>query len=111
MVVFRLHYGLWYTDPDHSLREGSIFCISIGDTEHSSTIQVLVEDTAFIDLQGTKALQQEITFPNGLLQIAGVRFTVARITQGLKNGLFLEHRGRPLDAGGHAIYAQCHTMR
>ena len=35
MVVFRLHYGLWYTDPDHSLREGSIFCIYVGDPEHS----------------------------------------------------------------------------
>ena len=56
MVVFRLHYGLWYTDPDHSLREGSIFCIYVGDTEHSSTIQVLVEDTAFIDSAGYEGL-------------------------------------------------------
>src|SRR5262245_47952008 len=56
----------------------------------ASTIQVLMEDTAFIDLQGTKTLQQEIRFPNGLLQTAVVRFAVARITQGLKDGLFLE---------------------
>src|SRR4029450_3212106 len=69
---------------------GLSFASMSGDTEHSSTIQVLVEDTAFIDLQDTKALQQEIRFPNGLLQIAGVRFAVARITQGLKDGLFLE---------------------
>jgi hypothetical protein len=74
MVVFRLHYGLWYTDPDHALREGAIFCICVGDTEHSSTIQVLVENTAVIDLQDTKALQQEIRFPNGPLQTAVVRF-------------------------------------
>ena len=84
---------------------------SMSETQSIHAIQVLVEDTAFIDLQGTKALQQEIRFPNGLLQTAGVRFAVARITQGLKNGLFLEHRGRHLDAGGHANYAQCHAMR
>ena len=84
---------------------------SISKTQSIHAIQVLVEDTAFIDLQGTKALQQEIRFPNGSLQIAVVRFAVARITKGLKNGLFLEHRGRPLDAGGHANYAQCYAMR
>ena len=60
---------------------------SMSETQSIHAIQVLVEDTAFIDLQGTKALQQEIKFPNGLLQIAGVRFAVARITQGLKDGL------------------------
>ena len=63
---------------------------SMSETQSIHAIQVLVEDTAFIDLQDTKALQQEIRFPNGLLQIAGVRFAVARITQGLKDGLFLE---------------------
>ena len=49
-----------------------------------------MKDTAFIDLQDTKALQQEIRFPNGPLQTAGVRFAVARITRGLKDGLLLE---------------------
>src|SRR4029453_6229118 len=63
---------------------------SMSETQSIHAIQVLVEDTAFIDLQGTKALQQEIRFPNGPLQTAGVRFAVARITQGLNDGLFLE---------------------
>jgi hypothetical protein len=65
---------------------------SMSETQSIHAIQVLVEDTAFIDLQGTKAVQQEIRFPNGLLQAAGVRFAVARITQGLKDGLFLDLR-------------------
>src|SRR4030095_15642158 len=69
---------------------GLSFASMSGDTEHSSTIHVLVEDTVFIDLTDTKAWQQEIRFPNGPLQTAVVRFTVARITQGLKDGLFLE---------------------
>ena len=35
-------------------------------------------------------MQQEIRFPNGPLQTAVVCFAVARVTQGLKDGLFLE---------------------
>src|SRR4029450_3212105 len=65
---------------------------SMSETQSIHAIQVLVEDTAFIDLQDTKALQQKISFPNGPLQAAVVRFAVARITQGLKDGLFLDLR-------------------
>ena len=66
--------------------EGGLSFASMSETQSIHAIQVLVEDTAFIDLQGTKALQQEIRFPNGPLQIAVVRFAVARNTQGLKDG-------------------------
>src|SRR5262249_9602962 len=78
------------TQPQIMHFERGLSFASMSETQSIHAIQVLVEDTAFIDLQDTKALQQEIRFPNGLLQTAGVRFAVARITQGLKDGLFLE---------------------
>ena len=90
MVVFRLHYGLWYTDPDHSLREGSIFCIYVGDPEHARNTNPY-GGYRFHRSAGYEGFAARGSgFLDGPLQTAVVRFAVARITHGLKDGLFLE---------------------
>jgi hypothetical protein len=50
---------------------------------------VLVEETDVRDLRDAIALQHEIRFSHDSLPTAVVRFAVAQMTQGLKDGRFL----------------------
>jgi hypothetical protein len=91
MVTFRLSYSHWHTAPEHNYEEGPAFCVSTGEAGHSFTILVLMNRTYLRDLQEEIALQQETRLPNpDLLQAAVLRFAVGQITQGLKDGRFLE---------------------
>ena len=95
MVAFRLRYRRWHEDSAPPLRKGPIFRVSteaIGPlhmTQPPFTISVLMEEDDFNDLQNEIALAAGDQAPNLLLlQTAVVRFAVARIAQGLKDGLF-----------------------
>jgi hypothetical protein len=90
MASFRLHYVQWITDQDDEPGEGPIFRVYAGASDRPSTIRVFLSGLDVRTLQQEIVLQQETRFPTKPLRAAVVRFAVARIAQGLKNGLFLE---------------------
>src|SRR6266704_2679543 len=88
MVAFRLRYEKWETLSDRNSEQGPTFLVHTEATEHPLIIRFLVSHV-FKNLQQEIVFQQETRLPNNALQTAVVRFAVAQIAQGLKDGRFL----------------------
>ena len=92
MVTFRLRYYQWddNLNLDGACGEGPIFHVYTGATDLAFAIAVFMAAADVSMLRQEIALQEETRSPsNDPLRTAVVRFAVARIAQGLKDGLFL----------------------